>query len=294
MTSLLIFTREYSLITNTITTIFGIFGNSLNILTFTKLKAFENNQCIFYLLAESIVNLIAVIFYFIIRILITQYGSDFTPYITTWCRLKIMIVQTILLFPLFVVCFAAMDQYLATNSCNVLRQMSTLKLARSLLFSSLGFSLMHSIGFGLFFYARSPVDCGLLHPILMRYYSYFFYPILCGFLPLFISGLCSLLAYRNVRRIIRRQLPIVRRRLDRQLTKFVLLRVTFHILLLAPFIIYRAYAIHIHINPNDSFRLATDRLLLAIFGSFFNLNYTVIVNWEIFRTLFSFCVSLCR
>lgn len=69
MTSLLTFTKDYSLITLLLTFILGIVGNSLNICIFTQLKIFQNNQCIFYLLAESIVNLIAVIFYFIVRIL---------------------------------------------------------------------------------------------------------------------------------------------------------------------------------------------------------------------------------
>jgi hypothetical protein len=90
-----------------------------------------------------------------------------------------------------------------------------------------------------------------------------------------ISGSVSILAYRNVRRIIRRQLPIIRRRLDRQLTKFVLTRVIFLIIFNIPFVIYRIYAINVIINPNDSMGLAIERLIQAIIGSIFNLNFAV-------------------
>ena len=53
-----------------------------------------------------------------------------------------------------------------------------------------------------------------------------------GLLPIFVSSLFSLLAYRNVRRIVRRQIPMDRRRLDQQLTAMIFMRVIFFILLL--------------------------------------------------------------
>ncbi len=275
MASIVRVNKDYTLVTNLITFSFGIIGNLLNILMFTKLKIFRNNQCIFYLLAESFVDIVSLIYYFIIRFLSSQYGSDLTAYSTIWCKLKTMMGQILLLFPLSIICFAAFDQFLSTNFSPYVRQMSTLKLARRLIFLSLCFSLVHSIGFGIFFYARPPVDCVLSYQILTDYYSYFFYPIFCGILPIFIAGLFSLLAYQNVRRITRRQLPILRRRLDQQLTKFVLTRVTFLIILLGPFVIYRAYAINTNISPTDSFRLAIEGLILATVGSIFNLNYAV-------------------
>ena len=283
MTSLLTFTKEYSLITILLTLILGIVGNSLNILIFTKLKIFQNNQCIFYLLAESIVNLIAVIFYFTVRMLSYRYGSDFSAYYLPWCKMKIIIVQTILLAPLFIVCFAAIDQFLSTSYYVFIRHMSSLKLARRLVVFAVGFSLGHSIGFGMFFYARPPLDCIVSHPILTGYYSFFFYPFFSGFLPLFIAGLFSVLAFRNVRRIIRWQLPIVRRRLDRQLTKFVLIRVTFLIILLVPFVIYRAYTVNTTVIQKTPLRLAIENLLFSTLGSIFNLNYAVKIHQNFFK-----------
>ena len=69
------------------------------------------------------------------------------------------------------------------------------------------------------------VGCVISNPIYLQYATFFLYPVLEGLLPIVIASFFSLLAFRNVRRIVRRQLPIVRRRLDRQMTAMVLIRV---------------------------------------------------------------------
>lgn len=68
--------RDYAMISSIVTLIRGLLGNALNILAFTKLKVFRDNQCIFYLIAEPIVDLAAVIYYFVNRIFSYLYGSD--------------------------------------------------------------------------------------------------------------------------------------------------------------------------------------------------------------------------
>ncbi|UJR07755.1 hypothetical protein I4U23_012039 [Adineta vaga] len=56
-----------------------------------------------------------------------------------------------------------------------------------------------------------------------------------------ISSIFSLLAYRNVRRIVRRQIPIIRRRLDQQMTTLVFARVILLVILYLPYIVYYMY-----------------------------------------------------
>ena len=72
---------------------------------------------------------------------------------------------------------------------------------------------------------------------------------MAGLLPFFVSSLLSLLAYRNVRRIVRRQIPLIRRRLDQQMTAIALARVVSMILLVAPFLIFSL--VNLNINRND-------------------------------------------
>ncbi len=68
-----------------------------------------------------------------------------------------------------------------------------------------------------------------------------------------IHGCCRIEANRDIRRQIEILAQIVRRRIDRQLTKFVLTRVGFLIILLTPVFIYRIYKINIYVNPIDYF-----------------------------------------
>ncbi|CAF0845993.1 unnamed protein product [Adineta steineri] len=278
--TILTISQDYSIVTTSIIFIFGFIGNLINIIMFTKYKAFRNNQCIFYLTVESIANIGSLILYFVLGISAFLYGFDLSQYSSIWCKLRTIIGQTLLLIVLSSVCFAAFDQYLSTNYSLYLRQQSTMSLARRLVITAISFSLFHSILFGVFFYAKPRGGCIAYYTVFIQYYSYFFYPFLCGFIPILISGSIGLLAYRNVRRIVRRHLPIVQRRLDQQLTKFVLIRVSFLIILLIPVVTYRIYAMNINIDPNNSMRLAIEKLIFTIINSIFDLNYAV--NFYIF------------
>jgi hypothetical protein len=85
----------------------------------------------------------------------------------------------------------------------------------------------------------------------------------------------AFLAYRNVRRIVRRQIPIVRRRLDQQMTAMVLTRVILLVCLVSPYTIYRIFIINFPISQSDPMKYAIGRLVQAIFFTVLNLNYTV-------------------
>ena len=91
----------------------------------------------------------------------------------------------------------------------------------------------------------------------------------------------SLLAFRNVRKIIRTQIPIQRRRLDRQLTAMVLIRVIFVIPLTLPYVIHYAYTFT---NKNrNNIQLALDQLIAAIAISFAYLHYSVSILYLIYK-----------
>jgi hypothetical protein len=107
------------------------------------------------------------------------------------------------------------------------------------------------------------------------YFTFFFYPILCGILPIIISGVCSLLAYHNIRRIVRRQIPLVRRRLDREMTAIALARVLCILILLAPFLVLNLFQLNEVYDNEDYMGLAILNLLSAIIDSLLYLNYAV-------------------
>ncbi len=61
--------------------------------------------------------------------------------------------------------------------------------------------------------------------------------ILNGLLPILINTLFGLLAYRNVRNLAYRTIPLVRRELDKQLTTIVLIQTVSNILSTVPYVI---------------------------------------------------------
>jgi hypothetical protein len=163
--------------------------------------------------------------------------------------------------------------------------MSTLKLARRSVFVVICISFIHAIVFGLLFDYKPSITCAVLNPMLINYFSYFFYPVLCGFLPILIASSCSLLAYRNVRRIIRRQINVVRRCLDRQLTAMGLTRVGFFIICKTPFAMYRIYSIEINTDPTDLLRLAIEKMISVVISSLFKPDFAVKYDFNIDKNM---------
>jgi hypothetical protein len=255
--------------------VLGVVGNSLNILVFTQFKLFRDNRCAFYIIVESISNFIYQCVSISLTILTSIYGDDATGRSSIWCKFRYILAQTFALTTFYMICFAAADQFFSTNYRHNLRQMCTLKLARCLTIGFICLWTAHSIIVGLFVDIQPLIGCVISNPVLLQYSTYFFYPVLVGLLPISIAACFAILAYRNVRRIVRKQMPIVRRRLDRQMTAMILLRAIVYLCLLLPYTSYRSYAINFPIPRNEPMKYAIGRLVQAIFLSFVSLNYTV-------------------
>ncbi|CAF0896058.1 unnamed protein product [Adineta ricciae] len=266
------FSIQYSLYAGYFSIVGGVIGNALNILTLTQLKLFRNNRSAFYLVVESTANFFSLFLSIAVNILISLRGDDATGTNLIWCRFRYTTSQTISLITSYTLCFAACDQFLSTNFQLNLRNICTIRLARYLTSIFACIWLTHSIVFVTFFEIQPQVGCVILNPISLRYSTYFFYPALVGLLPICIASLFNILAFRNVRRIVRRQLPIARRRLDQQMTAMVLTRVVMLVSLLLPYTLFRIYVINVPIVPNQSLSYAIRRLFQAIVTSCIGFN----------------------
>ena len=267
---------QYWTYTGSVTFTIGIIGNIINILVFTNLKFFRNNRCIFYLIIESISDFFYQFFSISLTILISIYGNDLTGNSLIWCRLKYLLAQSFGLITFSMICFESADQFFSTNCrCN-LRQICTLQLAECLVFITICLWLSHSFLCSFFVNIVPSIGCIITNEIWIRYATFFFYPVLVGLLPMVIALSFSLLAYRNVRHIIRRQIPIQRRRVDRQITAMILLRVAFFVLFTLPYIIYRIYIVNISVTQANILQFAIEQLVQAIVVSVVDLNYSVI------------------
>jgi hypothetical protein len=269
------FSTQYSFYSGYILFAFGIIGNAINILVFTQLKLFRGNRSAFYLIVESISSLFYQFVSFTLTIFTSIYGDDGTGRFPSWCKLRTILAQTAVLTTYSMICCAAADQFFSTNYRLNLREFFTLKVARCVTFTLICLSIIHSIIFAMFFNIQLSVGCVISNEIVLKYATFFAYPVLIGLLPVVIASLFSLLAFQNVRRIVRRQLPIVRRRLDKQMTAMVLIRVIVFVCLALPYTSYRIYAINFPVSRSQPMQFAIRQILSAIFGSVGTLVYTV-------------------
>lgn len=257
----------------------GLIGNILNILIFGSVKTFHGNQTAFYLIVESITDCIIILNIFAARIFLYGYNIDLTRQSTILCKIRSAMTQSSLLISLTTICFAAIDQYLVTSYKISLRRKSTLKLAQYLTFINIVVWILHGIPFVIFYSILPVIGCDISNRVFDLYVSIVYISILNGILPLLVSSAFSALAYRNVRRIIRRQIPLQRRRLDQQLTAMVFSRVAFLVIVSIPYGLYLLCRRNRPTMINESIAVAVDLLFLAITSSLFHLNYVVSDHW---------------
>ena len=86
--------------------------------------------------------------------------------------------------------------------------------------------------------------CAFYNEIFSRYFKQFYFPVLLGAFPLIVMNVFSVLSVQNIQHISRRHIPIIRRELDRQLTKMVLVQVIFVTSMTVPFISHYTYVLN--------------------------------------------------
>ncbi|CAF2934043.1 unnamed protein product [Rotaria sp. Silwood2] len=119
------------------------------------------------------------------------------------------------------------------------------------------------------------MGCNIYNTISKRYYTFFYFPFVTNVLPITTTITSSLLAYRNVRRIVRLQRPVFRRRLDRQMTAITLARVVVLIALGSPYIFISLYQINLNVNTNNYMQLALVELISAVSASLLHTNFSI-------------------
>ena len=269
------FAEKYSLYGGIFNLIIGSISNIFIVIIFTNIKSFRGNQCSFYFIVESLSNISLITTMYVSRIVTLILGYDPISVSIVWCKMRAMIVQGCGLYSLLIICLNTIDQYLGTNHLYRLRQMSTMKLAHRVIGFSGLLTLLHSSIFLVFNNLQPSMGCTVYNSILRKYLSIIYYPIIGNAFPLLITVTFSLLAYRNVRRIVRRQIPIVRRRLDQQLTAMVLTRVLCLIILGLPYIINSIYKSNLTSTGNNSREIAISALVSAVVTTLLYGNFSV-------------------
>lgn len=255
--------------------ILGVIGNLLNVLIFGSFRLFRRHQCAFYLTVESLANFALLIIVLPFRT--ADYYFDYDPLRLSlaWCKLRQALVTFCSSVSFLSVCYAAIDQYLSSHYYPQLRRWSTLKLAHRLTIWTVLLLIIYSIPFLVFFEIDPSAGCVSTNPSFLKFYSYVHFCVFNGLIPITVPTLFAALAYINVRRIVRRQLAVIRRRLDRQLTAMVLTKVVFLVITTLPFVILRIYRLNTSIPPDDRLRMVVEQLIYTIASSLYYVNAAV-------------------
>ncbi|CAF0788469.1 unnamed protein product [Adineta ricciae] len=272
--SILVASQQYTIYVSFIILFSGVAGHLCNIFVLTKLKIFRGNPATTYLIAESIVNLFQMLIPFTTRIAMNGFANDLTQTSLLWCKLRSVCAQSSTLISLSIVCFAAIDQYFSTSYHPYLRRLSSPRTAQVSIIIVILLWILHGIPVAIFFEIRSSSGCNLYDLGMVNYVAYVYYLFLTGMIPITISTLFAILAYRNVRRIIRRQIPIRRRKLDQQLTAMIMVRVAFLVVTTLPYVLQRIYSYVVYISKEDAVYRAVIQLVGAITISLFYMDYS--------------------
>ena len=221
--------------------IVGVIGGVLNVVVFLSLQTFRRNSCAFYLTVMSTVNLALLATGLLSRITISGFALDWTQTSAVYCKARVYINQLSILMSLTCISLATIDQFLSTHASLQWHRKNTTTISRLLIAIFVLIWLLHGIPY-LFYYnlivspKTGKAACSITSPTFQQYTVYGFLVILSGLLPLLITVVFGLLAYRNIKQIAYRTVPLVRRTTDIQMTNMVLTHIVFDLFTLVPYI----------------------------------------------------------
>ena len=217
----------------------GILGGTLNIIVFLSLKTFRQSSCAFFLTVMSFVNIGQLITSLRNRIAIYGLNIDWSESSLFFCKARGYALQVFTLISYTCMCLATVDQCLATSLRPRWQKCLTIRRAYHICASVSLMWLLHSIPCIIWYSlvrssTTSSVVCRITNPAFQVYVNDVYVLVLSGILPLVITVIFASLAYRHVRQIPYRTIPLVRRELDKQLTSMVLVQVMHNVLVILP------------------------------------------------------------
>jgi hypothetical protein len=249
--------------------VFGLISNILNIIVFVSLKTFRESSCAFYLTAMSFVNIGQMFLGLLIRILSVGFEVDWTSSHLVYCKLRYYFFQVFAILSYTCMYLATIDQYFATSFKRQWQRYSNIKLARRL-FAIFSFIwLVHGIPIIIFY---DDVVSSATN------YRYFYLLILLGIIPVFITVLFGIMAYRNVQQISYRTIPLVRRETDKQLTVMVLVQDVYNLFFIIPYIV--GYSLVLNLTADaDPVYAAQIELTGAITSALYYMSFSVSIDY---------------
>lgn len=237
----------------------GLVGGVLNIIVFLSLRTFRHNSCGFYLTLMSFANLLHLTTALFPHIVSYGFGIDWPAQNGSYCKARFYFFQLFLLTSLTCISLATIDQFLATCFNPLWHRWSNIKVARNVIAGFLLCWLLHGIPFSVFYNPTTSASnpnqsaCAITNGSFQTYFSFGFVLVLMGVLPLTVMTLFGSLAYHNVQNLSYRTVPLVRRELDKQLTRMVLMHVIYNVVVLSPYVIVTIVTFYLTANDQTRF-----------------------------------------
>jgi hypothetical protein len=274
--------REISIYYGIPVFIMGVISAILNIIVFLSLKTFRQSSCAFYLMIISVFNLGQFFSNTLPSIVSLGFGQNWAVSSLFICKIKAFVLTTSTLSSMTCLCLAIIDQYFAICSHPRWQQCCNIKFAHRLTTIFVIIWILHGIPYSVFYdHSISPsmnqTVCQITNDDFIQYHTYGYFLILNNLLPL-ITVIFGLMAYRNARQLVYRTVPIVRLKLDRQLTKIVLIQVLISFCTFLPYSIQSMSSLTT-LQQNDPIVGANKRLATSITFYFSILSYAVGLLW---------------
>lgn len=272
-------TQQVNITLRSIIFALGLTSNILNIIVFLSLKTFRESSCAFYLTAMSFVNIGQMFFGLLSRILSVAWGVDWTITYLPYCKLRYYFFQVFAITSYTCMYLATIDQYLATCARTQLQRLSNIKLARVIFAFMFLIWILHGIPLIIFYnqvlsVSANQTVCRITNPSFQRYYQYGFLLTLLGIIPVFITVVIGTLAYRNVKQLLYRTVPLVRRETDKQLTIMVLVQNVYNLFFIIPYVVGFLLSLNLSVDA-DPLYAAQINLTSAITSALYYMTFSV-------------------
>ncbi|UJR32436.1 hypothetical protein I4U23_019898 [Adineta vaga] len=191
---------------------------------FRSQKRLKKNPSSIYLLAASIGNLVLLNTSFLSRIILPGFNFDPSSTILVWCKLRQYFGQIAALTSLFCVVWAIIDQYLLTSNRAYLRHLSSIKIARCLVFLTFSVWFLHALPLTVFNQINiskpnNITSCSLSsNTNYEQYAAYVVTPFLLGILPSILMILFSISTFLNINYLHQQQM---RTHIQKQITRMI-------------------------------------------------------------------------
>ncbi|CAF1565330.1 unnamed protein product [Adineta ricciae] len=212
--------------------VLGVIGGVLNTSVFLSLHTFRESSCAFYLTIMSILNIDQLLTGLSTRIVISGFGIDFTGTSLFYCKFRIFFLQVTTCSSFACICLAAIDQYFATCTFISWQRWSNLRLARRLVVGTIIIIIIEQIPTLIYYNevlstSSNKTTCTITSNTFYLFGLYGNYLLLGNIIPYTITFSAGILAYRNIRQLGYRTVPLVRRELDKQLSTIVLVQILY-------------------------------------------------------------------